>query len=82
MKHVLEFLWAFGPMSLVNFPAQILQEGLPFKPKAEDLIPKKSGDFNHGAKNTFVATVRADVQFWAQGMAFVFWFSHIIRTFI
>lgn len=78
-RPVLGFLIAVSPIAMYNFPAQIYAEGLTLA-KPDNLIPRKKGKWNHWAKNYLVETVRADVQFWAQGLAAVFWYTHIFRT--
>lgn len=80
MRYLLGFLFTASPAILVIFPLQIVQEGLPDFPTKENLEPTKPGNWYHHYKNYFVETVKADVQFWAQGFMFLFWVTHILRS--
>lgn len=79
MKSILGLLWALSPVVFINFPVEVWSNGLPHWPAKNEFIPKNEGGWNHYAKNALAAVVKADWGFWGQGLAFAFWFSHLVR---
>lgn len=96
MKAVLGIIWAISPVVLINFPLEVVSNGLPHWPAPNEFIPRKEAKvpswapkwlaaflrFNHYAKNALATVVKVDWGFWGQFIAFLFWLTHIGRTLI